>query len=191
MEGSSNSLGLAAPFTTGVGFYTFYAMQPFLLKLYGQPNAYGIAGLAAAIVAGAQIIGGLVVPHLRLIFKRRTSALFVSSAMSLVLLLLMGVITHFWVAVILFVAWGLLFAAEMPIRQTYLNGLIPSQQRATVLSFDSLLSSAGAAGIQPVLGRTADLWSYSASFLVGAGIKVLALPFLLLAKKEKSKSDLM
>ncbi len=49
----------AAPFTVGVSFYTFYAMQPYLLKLYGNSHAYGVAGLAAAIVAASQIIGGL------------------------------------------------------------------------------------------------------------------------------------
>jgi MFS family permease len=31
---------LAAPFASGVGFYTFYALQPFLLELYGDPDAY-------------------------------------------------------------------------------------------------------------------------------------------------------
>ena len=52
-------LMLAAPFTGGVGIYAFYALQPYLLELYGDPDAYGIAGLVAAIVAGAQIVGGL------------------------------------------------------------------------------------------------------------------------------------
>ena len=42
---------LAAPFSTGVSFYAFYAMQPYLLQLYGDKHAYGVAGLAAAIVA--------------------------------------------------------------------------------------------------------------------------------------------
>ena len=32
-------LMLAAPFTTGVGFYAFYAFQPYLLELYRDPNA--------------------------------------------------------------------------------------------------------------------------------------------------------
>ncbi|HEV2823637.1 MAG TPA: MFS transporter, partial [Actinomycetota bacterium] len=40
---------LAAPFTFGVGIYAFYAMQPYLLELYGDEQAYSIAGLAAAI----------------------------------------------------------------------------------------------------------------------------------------------
>ncbi|HVH65605.1 MAG TPA: MFS transporter, partial [Candidatus Acidoferrum sp.] len=46
-------------FTGGVGIYGFYALQPYLLRLYGNPRAYLIAGLAAAIVAGAQILGGI------------------------------------------------------------------------------------------------------------------------------------
>ena len=46
-----------------------------LLELYGDPHAYQIAGLAAAIVAGAQIVGGLAAPRIRRVFRRRTSAL--------------------------------------------------------------------------------------------------------------------
>ena len=59
---------LAAPFTAGVGFYAFYAMQPFLLELYQNEQAYAVAGLAAAIVAGSQILGGMIVPHVRKFF---------------------------------------------------------------------------------------------------------------------------
>ena len=39
-------LMLSAPFTAGVGIFAFYALQPYLLQLYGDPTAYGIAGLA-------------------------------------------------------------------------------------------------------------------------------------------------
>ena len=62
-------------FTGGVGIYAFYALQPYLLELYGDPHAYQIAGLVAAIVAGAQILGGLAAPRIRGRFRRRTSAL--------------------------------------------------------------------------------------------------------------------
>ena len=73
-------LMLASPFTGGVGIYAFYALQPYLLELYGDPEAYGIAGLVAAIVAGAQIVGGLVAPRIRKLFQRRTSALLATAA---------------------------------------------------------------------------------------------------------------
>src|SRR5438874_10433273 len=65
-------LMLATPFTGGVGIYAFYALQPYLLQLYGDTGAYAIAGLAAAIIAGAQIVGGLIVPQVRRLFTRRS-----------------------------------------------------------------------------------------------------------------------
>src|SRR5947208_11311678 len=52
-------------FTGGVGIYAFYALQPYLLDLYGNPHAYQVAGLVAAIVAGAQILGGLAASRIR------------------------------------------------------------------------------------------------------------------------------
>jgi MFS family permease len=182
---------LAAPFTDGVLIYAFYAMQPYLLELYGNEEAYAIAGLAAAIVAGAQIAGGLLVPHLRHLSRRRTSLLLAGTALSTAVLAMIAAVPQFWVAIVLLVMWGLMFAALAPVRQAYLNGLIPSSERATVLSFDSLLGSSGAVGIQPLLGRAADVWSYPASYAGGAAIQALALPFLWLARRERAASDVI
>ena len=182
-------LMLAAPFSMGVGIYAFYAMQPYLLEIYGDPNAYGIAGLAAAIVAGAQIVGGLIVPLVRKLFARRTHALILASLLSVVMLALIGWTSTLWVAIVLLVFWAMAFSAATPIRQAYLNGLISSEQRATVLSFDALMGSAGGTVAQPVLGRVADVGGYSASYAVAAAIQVLALPFLILARREKAPSD--
>jgi MFS family permease len=82
-----------------------------------------------------------------------------------------------------------MFAASMPIRQTYLNGLIPSRQRATILSFDSMTSSIGGVWAQPVLGRAADVWSYPASYLLGAGISAVAVPALALSRRQNAPAD--
>jgi MFS family permease len=180
---------LAAPFTGGVTIYAFYAMQPYLLELYGDERAYGVAGLAAAIVAGAQIAGGLLVPHIGRLFRRRTSVLLVGTVLSTVILAIIGLVPRFWVAVGLLVLWGLIFAALTPVRQAYVNGLIESRQRATVLSFDSLLGSTGAVAIQPILGKVADVWSYPASYVCSAAIQALAVPFLWLARRERAASE--
>lgn len=182
---------LSAPFASGVGFYTFYALQPYLLELYGDPEAYSIAGLAAAIVAGAQILGGYAAPRIRRLFHKRTTPLILGSLASALILLLLGVTDVFWLALVLLVLWGLIFAASMPIRQAYLNGMIPSKQRATVLSFDSLMGSSGGVVIQPVLGKTADVYSYSTSFAVGGVFQLLSIPFLILSRREASPSDTM
>jgi MFS family permease len=180
---------LAAPFTFGVGIYAFYAMQPYLLELYGNEQAYSIAGLAAAIIAGAQIAGGMLAPRVRRLVRRRTSALVAGLLAEVVLLVLLGLTGGFWVAVGLLVAWGLVGAATLPIRMAYMNGLIPSEQRATVLSFDNLLGSSGGVVIQPVLGKVADASSYATSYLAAAGLQLGALPFMLLARRERAVSD--
>jgi MFS family permease len=180
---------LAAPFTFGVGIYAFYAMQPYLLELYGDEQAYSIAGLAAAIIAGAQIAGGMAAPRVRRLFRNRTSALLAGLLVEIALLALLGVTTGFWVAVGLLVLWGLAAAATFPIRQAYVNGLIPSEQRATVLSFDNLLGSSGGVVIQPALGKVADVSSYSTSYLVAAAVQLLAAPFMVLARRERASAD--
>jgi MFS family permease len=180
---------LAAPFSAGVGIYAFYAMQPYLLELWGNPKAYSVAGLAAAIVAGAQIAGGYLAPFFRRLFRKRTTALILGTAVSAGTLAALGLTDVFWVALGLLALWAMIFAAEMPIRQAYLNDMIPSRQRATVLSFDSLMGSSGGVVIQPVLGKAADVYSYSTSLVIGAGIQLVALPFLVRSRRESSPAD--
>jgi MFS family permease len=177
--------------TGGVGIYAFYALQPYLLELYGDPDAYTVAGLVAALVAGAQICGGVAAPWIRRLFRRRTSGLIATTVLSVVSLGLIGIVDSFWPVVALIAVWGLLFAASMPIRQAYLNGLIPSRQRATILSFDSMMSSTGGVWTQPALGRAADMWGYATSYVIGAGISALAVPFLALSRKEDAPADMM
>src|SRR5215217_6016986 len=135
-------LMVEALFTGGVGIYAFYALQPYLLELYGNPHAYQIAGLTAAIVAGAQMLGGVLATRIRGLFRHRTSALIAMAGGSAITIGAIGLADSFWAVIGLTVIWGLLFSATMPIRQAFLNDMIPSQQRATILSFDSLMSSA-------------------------------------------------
>jgi MFS family permease len=182
-------LMLAAPFAGGVGIYAFYAFQPYLLQLYGNPTAYGIAGLAAAIVAGAQILGGLLVSRVRRLFRRRTDAVILGSVLTVGVLGLVGVTNSFWLAITLMTVWALVFAMVGPLRQAFVNGVIPSEQRATVLSFDNLMSSAGGVIAQPALGRTADLYGYGVSYVVAAVVAAFAIPFEILARREHAPSD--
>ena len=184
-------LMLAAPFSAGVGIYAFYAAQPYLLELFGDPTAYSVAGLAAAIVAGVQILGGILVPWVRRLLRRRTDALLAGGLLTVILLALLGLTSNFVLALVLLAGWSLVFAVVAPIRSAFLNGVIPSDQRATVLSFDSLMGSAGGVVTQPVLGRVADVGGYGASYVVSAAISAISLPFILLARREHATSDLI
>ena len=58
-----------------------------------------------------------------------------------------------------------------------------------MLSFDSLMSSAGGVVAQPALGRVADLYGYARSYVVCAAIQLVAVPFLMLARRERAESD--
>ena len=182
-------LMVEALFTGGVGIYAFYALQPYLLELYGDPEAYTVAGLTASIVAGAQIAGGIAAPRIRRLFLRRTSGLILTQVLSVAALALIGFVEDFYAVIALIVVWGLLFAATTPIRQAYINGMIPSRQRATILSFDSLMASTGGVWAQPLLGRAADAYGYASSYLISAGISALAVPCLLLSRRQKDPAD--
>jgi MFS family permease len=179
---------LAGMASSAVPIYGFYAMQPYLLELYGRSD-YRIAGLSAALVAASGIVGPLLIPWARRAFRRRTSAQLFGSVASAGALVIMGLSSSFWTVLAVLAIWSLLFAAALPIRQAFLNELIPSEQRATVLSSDNLLGSLGGAIAQPALGRVADVWGYSTSYVAAAGIELLAWPFLLLARRERAPSD--
>ncbi|WP_207307841.1 MFS transporter [Arthrobacter sp. S39] len=180
---------LAAPFSAGVGIYVFYALQPYLLELFGDPHAYSVAGLAAAIVAVAQVIGGWLAPYARGLFRKRTSLLIVSGILGAVILFALGFTNVFWLALVLLTVWALIGSAAAPVRQAYINDMIPSKQRATVLSFDSLMGSSGGVVVQPLLGRGADLYGYPASLAIGGVIEMLAIPFLLASRRQAAVAD--
>jgi MFS family permease len=182
---------LAAPFYMGTGIYGFYAAQPYLLELFGDKQAIGVAGIAAAGIAVTQIAGGFAVPFIRRLFRRRTHILLACALLTAVSLALIGLIQSFYVVVGLLIVWAMAYAASIPVRQAYLNSLIPSAQRATVLSFDSMVNSCGGTAFQPVLGRVADTRGYAASYIVSAGIACISLPFLILARREDVPEDVI
>jgi MFS family permease len=181
---------LAAPFSAGVGIYVFYALQPYLLELFGDQRAYSIAGLAAAIVAGAEVVGGWLAPRIRRLVRKRTTVLILSIGVGALILVLLGFTRVFWVALALLALWSVIDAAGLPVRQAYLNDMIASKQRATVLSFDSLIGSSGGVVVQPLLGRAADASGYAASLAIGGVIQLIAVPFLLASRRQQARADL-
>jgi MFS family permease len=180
---------LSAPFASGVGIYAFYALQPYLLELYGDPSAYSIAGLAAAVLSLSQVAGGVLAPRIRGLFAKRTTTVIAASLSSVATLVVLGVNRLFWLAVVALVVWGFVVAVAEPVRQAYLNDMIPSKQRATVLSFDSLFGSLGGVGIQPALGRAADLWGYGTSLVIGGAVELIGIPLLFASRRQHEPAD--
>jgi MFS family permease len=182
-------LMLASFCSGGIAIYGFYAAQPYLLQLYGDPHAFGISGLSAAVVAAAQIASGFAAPYVRRLFTRRTHVLILSAVLIVGFLWAMSVVSTFVLALAVLTLWSFSMWVTVPLRQTYLNGLIPSERRATLLSFDNLMMSAGAAIGQPVLGRVADARGYAFAYFVSAIVQVVSVPFLVLARRANAASD--
>ena len=53
-----------------------------------------------------------------------------------------------------------------PVRQAFVNGLIPSEQRATVSVVRLAHGLGGGWRSQPILGKAADMWGYPLSYVV-------------------------
>jgi MFS family permease len=63
-----------------------------------------------------------------------------------------------------------------PVRQTYLHHSIPTTERATLVSFDSLMGSLGSVGGQTGLGYLSQERSIPVGFVVGGLATILAIP---------------
>jgi MFS family permease len=145
----------------------------------------------AAIVAAMQIVGGFTVTYVRKLFKKRSSLLLTAVLLDAFLLFAMGVTANFMLMVLLVILWALNFAIVIPVRQAFINSLIASRERATVLSIDSLMGSSGGVVFQPVLGKIADMWNYPVSYVCSSLISLAAIPFVLLVKREQVKADII
>jgi MFS family permease len=122
-------------------------------------------------------------------FRRRTDAVLIGTVASVGIFLVIGVTDSFVLALVLLAAWALVFAVEGPLRQAFINGIIPSEQRATVLSFDSFMGSIGGAVAQPALGRVSDVYGYGPAYLVAGMAQAFAIPFVILARRQRAVSD--
>jgi MFS family permease len=101
-----------------------------------------------------------------------------AAALSSVTMVATGVIQSFWITVPIFLLGAVAFGIMSPVRQTYLHNSIPTTERATLVSFDSLVGSLGSVGGQTGLGFLSQERSIPAGFVVGGLATFLALPIL-------------
>jgi MFS family permease len=186
---------LAAPFASGVGIWVFYAFQPYLLELFGDPDATYLAGIAAAVFALAQMVGGASVNVVRRVFATRTGLIITQKTVGAVALAGVGLAAlapipiGFWVAIALLTVFMVGSSLAGPVQQAYMNECIPSEQRATVLSFASLMGSAGGVVAQPALGRVADAYSLGTAYVVAGVVYSVGIPFTVAVRRMGLAAD--
>ncbi len=170
-------LMLAGMLQGGFLMWGFYASQPYLLELLGS-DAVWIAGLVAAGVALATMVGNQVVRAASRYCGRRTTLLLVAGAVESVGAVAMGLTSSFWVALFALLLLMGATGVSSPVRSAYLHQVVSSEQRATVVSFDSMVSSVGGIGGQLGLGALGEARSVASAFVVGGLVTTGALPLL-------------
>lgn len=168
--------------------WAFYAWQPYFLELLGK-EAVWVAGVIAALISVSMIIGNALVDWLSQFCGRRTTLLLWAAGTQTVASVGVGLANDFWLAV----AFLLIVTAAMgvtgPVKQAYLHQLIPSAQRASVISFDSMMGNAGGVMGQSGLGYLSRARSIGDGYVVGGVATLFALPVLVLLRRLGDGSD--
>jgi MFS family permease len=175
---------------SGFFFWAWYAWPPYFLGLLGRDLIWVTGVIAAlfslAMIAGNALVGRLVHPGVR-----RTSILIGASIVLTGAMVTVGGIHLFWVAVPAFLVAALVAGVLMPVRQTYLHGVIPSEQRATLVSFDAFMGSLGSVGGQAGLGYLSKVRSIGDGFVLGGIATGLAVPLYFLLRARGDSADVV
>jgi MFS family permease len=183
-------LMIVALFQGGFMMWGFYAWQPYFLELLGR-DAVWVAGVVAALVALATIAGNALLEFFTRFCGRRTTLLLAASAVMAAASTGIGLAGSFWVAVALLLVSNVAEGVGTPVQQAYLHNVVPSAQRATVVSSVSLVASAGGIGGQLGLGYLSRAQSVAAGYVTGGLALLLTLPPLLLLRRMRQDADVI
>lgn len=183
-------LVLEAFVVSGFFFWAWYAWQPYFLDLLGR-NLVWVSGVIAALFSLAGILGNSLVGRIAVPGRRRTSILIAGSALTTVAMVTVGAIQMFWVAVPAFLVGAVLFGIMAPVRQTFLHSIIPTSERATLVSFDALMGSLGSVGGQTGLGYLAQVRSVADGFVVGGLATIVAVPLYAMLRRRNEPTDVI
>jgi MFS family permease len=171
-------------------FWGFYAWQPYFLELLGQGLPW-VAGVIAAFISLAIIAGNSLVEWFTRFCGKRTTLLLWAAVIQTVATVGVGLADSFWLAVALYLVVMATWGVWTPVKQAYLHQLVSSEQRATVVSFDSLVGSGGSVLGQTALGRLAQTQSIAAGYVVGGLTTALVWPVVVLLRRRNDEADVI
>jgi MFS family permease len=174
--------------TAGFFFWAWYAWPPYFLELLGQDLVW-VAGVIAALFSLAMICGNALVGRLVRPGRRRTSILIGGSAVLSTAMVTVGAVRNFWVAVPVFLLGAAAAGVLIPVRQTYLHAVIPTEERATLVSVDALMGSLGGVGGQAGLGYLSKVRSIPDGFVLGGLATGAVLPLYLWLRRRAEAAD--
>lgn len=167
-----------------------FAFQP--LNMYWSPRMNTLAGdkvwLMGWVWAGISVSMMLGSFSVKQLLKREKSYAWILIITTLVLatpILLISTSNIFGIVLLGFLTYEIGRGMLNPTYKAYLNRHIPSEQRATVLSFDSMMGKLGAAFGLVILGWTAKNYSIQVSWLISGLLLFLLIPLYIQARKQE------
>lgn len=175
--------------------FGFYSWQRYFLDLLGRDLVW-VDGLIAALVSLSMILGNWLVRPLSLVIGTRTGLLAGSVAVQAVTAALCGALgfllpapASFYVVVALYLVYGVALGAMAPVKQGYLNAHIPSAQRATIISLDSMFADLGGVGGQSGWGYLAKVRSIGEAWIYSGATLLIGVPLYWLARRNDDSLD--
>jgi MFS family permease len=175
-------LMLSSVVAMSFGMFGFYSWQRYFLDLLGKELVW-VTGLIAALVAFAGIVGNRLVALVSRVVPRRTSVIVLATCVQAAALVASGLLGSFVPVVACYLVSAVAGGVASPVRQSMLNANIPSAQRATIISLDSLFGDLGSGVGQTGWGRLAEVRGIGTSWVAGGASLLLAIPFIWRARR--------
>ena len=170
--------------------WAWYAWQPYFLELLGR-DAVWVAGAVAALLALAMIAGNALTDWFSRYCGKRTTLLLWAAAAMTAASVGVGLAGSFWPALMFFLIVAVAMGTTGPVKQAYLHNSIPSEQRASVTSFDSMFANGGGVLSQAGLGYLSRTRSIGEAYVLGGLATILAVPVLLLLRRLARPADII
>ena len=181
-------LMLVSVFQSAFLMWGFYAWQPYFLELLGR-DAVWVSGVVSALIALATIAGNGVVEIFAGHCGKRSTLLIASTIALAVGAVGVGLADSFWPSVALLLLAIAAMGVAAPVQQAYVHETVPSSERATVVSFISMVGSAGGIGGPLGLGYLSRVQSVATGYVAGGLTTLLALPPLLFLRSLREPAD--
>lgn len=171
-----------------------FAFQP--LNMYWSPRLNNLAGdkiwLMGWIWAGislAMMVGSILVQHF---LKKEKTYLWISVVMVFLLalpILMSSISNMFYVVLIGFLTYEIGRGIQFPVQKSYLNKYTQSENRATVLSFNSMVSRVGAGSGLLIFGLFAKNSNIQISWLISGLLLLFLIPLYLRVGYHEKKFE--
>jgi MFS family permease len=97
----------------------------------------------------------------------------------------------FWLAGSFFLVTMFTLGILTPVKQAYIHQVIPSEQRAAIVSLDSMAGGAGGVLAQTSLGYLSQVSSIASGYVVGGLVQLLMIPLLFRLRGLGEPADLI